>query len=211
MKYLGETFGISETDQNQMQLYSDVFDSIMNLKDDALKVVLYRMNKNLNDQMSKSNESPKKYVLYAGHYQTIWALLTQLGLTSLKCIKDGASQDESIDGCLGKPVFSSSLVFKVFVKNPDDTEKFVKVIYNGTDLTSKLSCVKDGYCSLENFLSSYINTNLFASDDDFDRKCANYDVHLKSKLIALSVACLIFGLIMLFVFIKLLKQKSKSD
>lgn len=211
MKYLGETFGISENDQESLRMYSDVFDSILNLKENGLKVVLYRINQDLHTKINATDDEMKKYVLYSGHYQTIWALLSQMGLTSLACIKSQAEQNKPDPACLGKPVFSSSLVFKVFVKNVGETDKFVRVIYNGTDVTEKLSCFKDSFCSLNDFQTNYINTSLFASEDDYDKTCQNYDVHLQSKLIALSVACLIFGLIMLFVFIKLLRQKYKKD
>lgn len=209
---MGVTFDIPDKEQESLQMYSDVFDSILNMKDKAKNVVLYRINKEIVNSFDATNEDMKKYVLYAGHYQTIWNLLDEMGLTSLDCIKKQASQDTRDPDCLGKPVFSSSLVFKVFTQNPGDSNKFVKVIYNGTDMTSKLSkCYKEGFCALSDLTKNYFNTELFASDDDYDRTCANYDVNLRSKLIALSVACLIFGLIMLFVFIKLLRQKYKKD
>ena len=68
--------------------------------------------------------------------------------------------------------------------------KYLKVIYNGNDVTSKIQGCSDGYCKLETFIETFLPTTMFEDDDAYDRECANYDVHLNSKLIALAVACL---------------------
>ena len=210
MKYLDKTFGLTEEQQVSLQMYNDVFESLMYMSEESQKVVLYRLNKDIASKMG-ATEDAKKYVLYAGHYPTLWNYLAQMGLTNPDCLIKAANASSVDPKCLGKPVFSSSLIFKVVTKTPTGTDKFVKVIYNGNDVTSELTCAKDGYCSLEDFTSSFLKTDLFATEDEYDRHCQNYDVHLNSKLIALAVACVVFGLVMLVVFVKLLRQKLKSE
>ena len=214
MKYLGKTFGLTEEEQATLQMYNDAYESLLYMKKDASDVVLYKINQDIFNKMNAAENEDidaKKYVLYAGHYPTIWNYLSKMGLTSSDCLQKVAENKTADSNCLGKPVFSSSLVFKVVTKTPLNSDKFVKVIYNGNDVTAKLSCNKDGYCSLKDFMSNYLKTDLFATDDDLDIKCQNYDVHLNTKLIALAVACLIFGIVMLIVFVKLLRQKLKKD
>lgn len=210
MKYLNKTFGLSEEEQESLRMYNDVYESILYMSEKSSKVVLYRLNQDISSKMNAENDA-KKYVLYSGHYPTLWNYLAKMNLTSLDCLVKVADDNKADPNCLGKPVFSSSLIFKVVTKTSGATDKFVKVIYNGNDVTSKLDCAKDGYCSLSEFTSSYLKTDLFESVDEYDRLCQNYDVHLNSKLIALAVACLIFGLVMLVVFVKLLRQKLKKD
>ena len=211
MKYLGVDFGVSSEDQLKLQRYNDVYESILYTQEDALKVVLYHLNKELVSKFQASIDDVQKYVLYDGHYPSIWALLVKMGLTSNECLNNVAKSEQEDPNCFGKPVYSSSLVFKVVTQNANDDVKYVNVIYNGNDVTKRIKKCEDGYCKLDEFLSTYLNVDLFENEDEFDRKCQNYDVHLNSKLIALAVACLIFGIIMLLVFIKLLKQKLKRE
>jgi hypothetical protein len=213
MKYLGQDFGISAEQYATMQMYSNVYEAMIYFQEESPKVVLYRLNNELNTIMTTKTDSDdfKKYVLYAGHYPTLWTYLSKMELTSVDCLSKVADANKASDDCIGKPVYSSSLVFQVVTKGDSSNDRFVKVIYNGLNVTSKLKCAKDGYCALNDFLSAFVVKDLFESVDAYDRQCKNYDVNLGSKLIALAVACIIFGVIMLLVFIKLLRQKLKKD
>jgi len=211
MKYLGVNFGLTADEQLQLERYNDVYEYLQYNHESANKVVLYRLNKELVSRFQETGENAKKYVLYAGHYPSIWAMLSNLKLTSETCLKAVATSKTADANCFGKPVYSSSLVFNVVTKSTTDSTKYVKVIYNGNDVTSRIQGCSDGHCKLETFIETFLPTTMFEDDDAYDKECANYDVHLNSKLIALAVACLIFGVIMLIVFIKLLKQKLKRE
>ena len=212
MKYLVKPFDLKPEDYASMQRYNDVYESMIYFEGEASKVVLYRLNNELNTIMTAATDSDdfKKYVLYAGHYPTLWTYLNKMGLSSVTCLETAAKNKEDDANCMGKPVYSSSLVLKVVTRSDSGNDRFVKVIYNGNDVTGKLDCAKDFYCPLDSFLSKYVEKDLFATEDDYDRQCKNYDIHLSNKLIALAVACIIFGVIMLLVFIKLLRQKLKD-
>ena len=217
LKGIGVDFSLSKEDYKSMQNINDLNESLMYLNEDALKIIMYRFNKSVNKNIDALKTSLKdktnysKYVLYAGHFQTLWALLASMKMTSTDCLKNKLT-NKDIENCEGKPVYNSSIMLEIYKKSPDATDLYVTMYYNNTDMTSKLEdCLTDGECKLQKFLDLYMNPNLFESDDDLDVKCLNYDVSLKAKLIALAVACCFFSVVMILIFIKVLKAKLKSD
>lgn len=216
MRNLNIFFQLEEKDIAKLEAINNIYESFLYLEGDARDVTLYRLNKKINSQITEMQESIqkgddnyKKYVLYTGHFQSLWAMLSNMGLASSKCVKEEYDSKTDNEKCFEKPVFNSSLILKIF-KNGVDMN--VRVIYNGNDISAKLDgCSLENGCNLEEFKTKFLNPNIFANDGDLDIKCLNYDINLGNKLIALAVACILFGIIMIIVFIKLLKKRLKKN
>lgn len=90
--------------------------------------------------------SQQKVVLYSGHDKTISPLLVAMGI--------GNGQ---------WPPFASRLVMELYSSsNASAPEYYLKVIYNGNDMTRQLRFCENGLCPLENFLDFVFNKYLSA-------------------------------------------------
>lgn len=216
MRNMDVKFDLEDNDLKEIQTISSIYESLIYVSEDAQKVILYRLNNQWNahiDEMENAlkegNTDYSKYALYVGHFPSLWAMMGSFKLASSDCLKKQYDDKKDDDNCFDKPVYNSSIILKIY---EDNNEHYVKVFFNGNDITSKLKdCSLTDKCPLQNFRDFYLKENIFATENDYDIKCANYDVNLNKKLIALSAACLLFSVVMLIVFIKLLKKKLKRN
>lgn len=217
MEYLGVDFGFTSDEQTKIAKINDVFESLQYMSKDNNKLILSRLSERiltkigeLETSLEKGDTDYKKWAFYIGHYQTLWSLLSRIGMTSSDCLMKNY-QDKPVVPCESKPAFNSHMFLTLYQESTLGKDIFVRAVYNGVDITSNLKgCYADGRCALDGFKSSYLAKGDVMTTDEIDRKCGNYDVNLAGKLWALIGASVLFSVIMIIVFITTLKKKLKK-
>jgi len=117
---------------------------------------------------SKINGSnPRKYAIFSAHDTTLQPYLAALNLTSWECLLNQINSGNVVSqgSCVaGYPVFASQIIFEL---HSNETQYFVKVIYNGVEM--KLCESENLECSFDDF--SQRISNYVLSDDDFANSC----------------------------------------
>ena len=109
-------------------------------------------------EMVANGSSHKRFVLYSAHDKTLHALKIALG------VRDVTHQP-----------YASRLVFELYRKW-DDKSLYLRVLFNGMDLTSQLSfCTKSdnlhGMCAFESFKNFIFDTEARVGDKSYRDAC----------------------------------------
>ena len=107
-----------------------------------------------------ANNDTERFILYSGHDHTVSPLVTALG------VHDGKW-----------PPFASRVVFELYSLSDSSSEHFIRVLYNGADVTARtLFCrnkkLNMGLCPLDYFTQFALEDNLKTyGSSDYKRVC----------------------------------------